>query len=293
MLIIGCGYVGLQVAQLAMAKNLTVTALARSAASAQQLQQAGIPITEGDLDQPTTLTNLPTTQAVIYYFAPPPAHGKIDSRIRHFLQAMPTDAKPEKVILISTTGVYGDCQGQWIDETQPVNPQAERAKRRVDAEQQLQTWATQQQVDIVILRVPGIYGPGRLPLKRLQQQLPLLDPQIAPFSNRIHVHDLANACLAAATPGITGIFNITDGHPTTMTDYFFQVADNLGLPRPPSLDWQNAQQQLSSEMLSYLAESKRISNQKMQTVLGVAPRYPDLASGLAQCIQEEQNPFDN
>ncbi len=282
--IIGCGYIGLRVAQLALARGQLVTALARSNATQIRLQTAGITSITGDLDKPDSWHDLPTLSTTWYYFAPPPSQGVTDSRLAALLTTLKPQHLPKKMVLISTTGVYGDCGGMWIDENQPLNPQADRAKRRVDAETTLQQWSTDHQIPIAILRVPGIYGSERLPIKRLQQQLPVLNEAISPFSNRIHADDLARACIAAGEVGKDGTYNISDGHPTTMTDYFNQVADAVGLPRPPQIDWAMAQTQLSTEMCSYLAESKRLDNRKMVEQLGIVPQYPNLASGLAQCL---------
>ncbi|WP_353570702.1 NAD-dependent epimerase/dehydratase family protein [Candidatus Albibeggiatoa sp. nov. BB20] len=276
--IIGCGYVGLQVAEKLLKQNQSVAALTHSEQNQARLQMAQVQTYVADLDQVETLGNLPSQVDTLFYFAPPSAQGICDTRISHFLSQF--TAKPKKAILISTTGVYGDCQGAWIDETRGLNPQTDRAKRRADAEQQWQQWAEQQQIDWVILRVAGIYGAQRLPIARLKHGLSVLDEAIAPYSNRVHVDDLVNACIAASQAG-QGIFNITDGNPTTMTDYFNQVAIAMNLPLPSTLSREQAEQQLSPEMNSYLAESKRIDNQKMQQVLQVIPKYSTLQQGLA------------
>ena len=185
-------------------------------------------------------------------------------------------------MLLSTTAVYGDCQGKWIDESKPVNPQTDRGKRRLDAENTLREWATQHNVGYVILRVSGIYGPGRLPIERLQQGLPILREDQAPFSNRIHQDDLAMVCVVAAEKAPNGaIYNVCDGHPSTMSHYFKSVAQALGLPLPPEIDRDKAQQQLSAGMLSYLSESRRMTNEKLLRELDVTLQYPDLAAGLS------------
>lgn len=282
-LIIGCGYVGLHVAEKLLAQQHVVTALTHSISKQSQLQAAQIQVCYADLDHADSLHTLPTEVDTVFYFAPPPAQGIHDTRMSHFLSAF--KAKPNRAVLISTTGVYGDCQGIWIDETQTLNPQTDRAYRRVDAERQWQQWADAQQITSVILRVAGIYGANRLPISRLKQGLPVLDETVAPYSNRIHVSDLVNACVAAGQRG-QGIFNVTDGHPTTMTDYFNHVAKALQLPLPPTLGRAQAAEQLSPEMNSYLAESKRIRNTKMQQELGVVPQYPTLEQGLAAVVSE-------
>jgi nucleoside-diphosphate-sugar epimerase len=205
------------------------------------------------------------------------------------LKAFERTALPRRIVLISTTGIYGNCQGEWVDETRPPNPQADRAHRRLDAETTLRAWCEQRGVEWMILRVPGIYGPARLPEQRLREAKPVLREQDAPYSNRVHVDDLVSACLAAARHSpAQRIYNISDGHPTTMTDYFNRVAEALGLPRPPELTPEQAKHALSDGMLSYLAESKRLDNRRMREELGVVPRYPDLDAGLAASVDAGQ-----
>jgi nucleoside-diphosphate-sugar epimerase len=135
---------------------------------------------------------------------------------------------------------------------------------------------------VVILRVPGIYAHDRLPIRRLREGLPVLAEADSPFTNRIHADDLARVCIAAMKRGRPGAaYNVSDGHPTTMTDYFNRVADCLGLPRPPVVDRSTARQALSPSMLSFLEESKRLDNRRMREELGVELIYPDLVAGLA------------
>lgn len=286
--VIGCGYVGERVARAALGRGESVTALTRSSERAATLQRAGIAVQIGDLDQPRSLENLPLANALTYYFAPPPGSGHTDPRMAGFLTLLDAVGAPAAVVLISTTGVYGDCGGAWVDESRVPAPQADRALRRWDAEQRLRAWADIHGVRAVILRVPGIYGPGRLPRARLQRGEPVLSEESAPWSNRIHVDDLVRACLAAGGQrAARGVYNIADGHPTTMTDYFNQAADALGLPRPRQLDPAAAETELSPGMLSYLAESKRIDIGRMRKELGVEPRYGNLAEGLAASIAAE------
>jgi nucleoside-diphosphate-sugar epimerase len=141
-------------------------------------------------------------------------------------------------------------------------------------------------VPVVILRVPGIYGPRYLPEERLRSGEPVLREDESPFSNRIHADDLARVCVVAAHhvhPRL--LYNVSDGHPTTMTDFFYRVADVLGIPRPPMVTMEEARRRLGEGMLSYLAESKRIDSRRMREELGVELMYPDLTAGLASCFE--------
>lgn len=287
-LIVGCGYLGRRVARREQEQGNRVVALVRSAGSTTELQARGLEVLQADLDDSRSLAGLPTRSAVVYYFAPPPSTGRTDPRISHFLSAIDADALPARVVLVSTSGVYGDCHGDWVDESRPARPDADRAHRRFDAETRLRRWAGEHAVPFVILRVPGIYGPGRLPVERLTRRLPVLRESESPWSNRVHVDDLARACLAAARRGVSGaVYNVSDGHPSTMTDYFNRVADAAGLARPPQITMAEAGAQLSEGMRSYLVESKRLDNRRMREELGVEPQYPDLAQGLAACVAAE------
>ncbi len=289
--IVGCGYTGFKVAQREQKRGAHVRALVRSPGGAERLRASGIEPVPGDLDDRASLAALPVDESIIYYFVPPPAHGVDDPRLHAFLDAIGPQTRPHRLVLLSTTGVYGDCVGMWIDEERPPNPQTDRARRRLAAEQELQGWAHARGVPFAILRVAGIYGPGRLPIERLQRGSPVLREAESPWSNRVHVDDLVTACLAAADQNDSGrVYNISDGHPTTMTDYFNRVADACGLPRPLQISREQAKGTMSPEMLSYLSESRRLDNSRMRTELGVVLRYLTLADGLRACFRHPSAP---
>ena len=146
----------------------------------------------------------------------------------------------------------------------------------------LQAWGEQYKRDWVILRVPGIYAQDRLPLARLRRGEPVLAEDEAPWTNRLHADDLATVCQVAMEKAAVGsIYNATDGQPSTMTDYFNQVADFAGLSRPPKVSLAEAKASMSAGMLSYLAESRRIENEKLLAELVVELRYPSLRHGLS------------
>jgi len=279
-LIVGCGDIGRRVARLEISEGRSVLGLARSDSTAALLKAMGFGVIPSDLDDVATLVALPNDVSTLYYFAPPPPSGADDPRLRNCLDAL--KGLPERVVYISTSGVYGDCAGAWIDEECPLNPKSDRGKRRMAAEQVLEDWSQRTAVPVIILRVPGIYGPGRLPVERVRQGIPVLIPEESPYSNRIHADDLAAACFAAARRGQPGhAYNISDGHPTTMTDYFWSIADLYGLPRPPAISLAEARSVLTPAMLSFLEESKRLINRRMLNELKVSLKYPDLKSGLA------------
>lgn len=308
-MIVGCGDVGLRVARALRELGREVTAIVRSPQSAARLRELGITAIVHDLDIDTIerrrpreggdpvfdslavagvqarLLDLDAAVAdihetgTIYYFAPPPGSGQTDPRLRRLLAAL--DSPPQRLVYLSTSGVYGDCGGRWIDEDESLKPISERARRRLDAESALR----QSGLPGVILRVPGIYGPGRLPEERLRKGLPVLRTEESPYTNRIHADDLAMAALHAAAHGAPGAaYNISDGQPTTMCDYFTRCAALLGLPPPPQVGLEEARRVFTPAMWSFMEESKRLVNRRMLEQLGFAPRYPDLASGLPACL---------
>jgi nucleoside-diphosphate-sugar epimerase len=287
MLIIGCGDVGRRLAARAMARGESCYALVSSAASAERLAALGLSAMAVDLDQASPPLAGDWDQREVYYLAPPPARGSDDPRMRRLLEALPA-GRTRRIVYISTTGVYGDCGGAWVDETRPLNPQVDRARRRADAERQLQAWREAGGGELVILRVAGIYGPGKLPLTRLAQQVPMVGEADAPWTNRIHIDDLVTVCEAAMARGRDGeAYNVADGSPGNMRDYFDRVAALYGLPSAPLISLDEARTSLSPGMLSYLGESRRLDNGKMLRELGVTLRHPDLASGLAACRAAE------
>ena len=285
-LIVGCGYMGRRVARLLPADHCHVCGCVRSPESAALLKESGLCAIEVDLDQAGQPANWATGYEAVFYFAPPPSAGRQDTRMRNFLLALDKEDAPRRIVYISTSAVYGDCGGAWITETQAVRPTTDRGYRRLDAERQLSAWCQAQKTQCTVLRVPGIYGPGKLPLARLRKGTPVLREEDAPFTNRIHADDLATICIAAMNSvKCNTVYNVSDGHPGNMTDYFFQVADAAGLSRPATVTRAQAGQALSAGMLSFLNDSRRMRNDKLLGELEIRLQYPELAAGLAACFR--------
>lgn len=290
-LIIGCGDIGVRAARILQRDGGHVFGLARSDEGAVRLRDSGLAPVMGNLDDPPSLAGLPTTGKLVFYLAPPPGGGPLDSRMRNFCQAIGPAQLPSRVVYMSTSGVYGDCGGQLVTEATPVHPQTSRAQRRVDAETALQEWGRQHGVPVVILRVTGIYGPGRLPLARIRQGHPVLREEESPPTNRIHADDLAVVCVKAALRAAAGeIFNVSDGQPGTMTQYFNAICDLLQLPRLPQVSMAEAKQVMNPMMLSYLTESRRMDNRKMLEELSITLQYPDLEAGLKNIVAQLDQP---
>lgn len=233
----------------------------------------------GDLDRRSTLARCGALAAVVdtvIHLAPPPADGKQDTRTRHLLAALGGRASlPRRFIYLSTSGVYGDCGGDWVRETRPPNPQTARAVRRLDAETVLRTWAKKTGVRLSILRVPGIYAAERLPLARLRQALPMPLPQDDVYSNHIHAEDLVKAILAALRRGRScRLYHTADQSDLKMGDFFDRVAAACRLPAPPRQAKNKLTRMLSAVQLSFLSESRRLDNHRLCDELGWQAQYP-------------------
>ena len=246
---------------------------------AAELRALGVIPCVGDLDQPSTLRRLPRVDAV-FHFAPPPNAGETDPRTSHLLHALGR-RPPGVLVYVSTSGVYGNCGGDWVAETRPVAPVNGRAVRRVDAERQLRAWGRKHGVQVSILRAPGIYAADRLPLERIRRGTPALVAEDDSYTNHIHADDLARACLAALWRGKPQrVYNVSDASAMKMGDYFDLAADLYGLPRPPRVPRSTAQDALPVMLLSFMSESRRLDNHRLLDELGLRLRYPTVATGL-------------
>lgn len=281
-LIAGCGYVGARLAR-QMKGSHPVLALVRSAASAEALIRDGIPAISADFDGGTL--ELPPRLRSVVYLAPPSESGVEDLRLARFLNALGS-ARPEALVYLSTTGVYGDTGGAPVDEGSPTAPREDRSRRRLDAEMRAARWCEARGLRCVVFRVPAIYGPWRLPLDRLRRGEPVLRAEDSGPGNRIHVDDLVEACCLALERPVAGVFNLTDGHPESMTAFMTRVARLAGLPAPPQISWAEAQSAISPGMLSYLRESRLVLSNRMGQELGLRLRYADPEDGIRASLTE-------
>jgi len=195
------------------------------------------------------------------------------------LEAEILAAKPAWLGYLSTTGVYGDHGGNWVDETTPLTPATTRGTHRVYAENQWMALHKSRALPVHIFRLAGIYGPGRGPFAKVRSGTArriIKDNQV--FS-RIHVADIAQAIAASITrPNPGQIYNVCDNAPAPPQDVLGYAATLLGLPMPPALDFDTAD--LTPMARSFYAESKKVSNARITRELGVKLRYPDYKSGL-------------
>lgn len=191
-----------------------------------------------------------------------------------------------RLVYASTTGVYGDCGGAWIDETRTTRPANARAKRRVCAERQLRRATAQGSVAASIARIPGIYARNRLPLARLEKGTPALIDADDVYTNHIHADDLAAILVRLVTHGRPGrVVHASDDSSLKMGEYFDEVADAFGLPRAPRITRTEAEQQIEPTLLSFMRESRRLSNRRLKRELKVRLRYPSVEDFLREAVR--------
>jgi len=303
-LVIGCGDVGLRLLK-QKAQHHRILATCRRQEQAQAIRELGGMALIGDLSDPRFQKRLCRLAACgIIYLAPPPPTGQHDPislrlalnlntrawRLQNTSNASltrPLSLPKLRVCYVSTTGVYGDHQGRWINEHQSVKPKNPRAIRRVHAEN---CWRGRGSHDsqllsfksTSILRAPGIYARERLPIERLRAGTPAIIASEDSWSNHIHADDLAGlAWRSLFIKGGRRVFNAVDNEPSKMGDYFDQVADHFGLQRPERKPRQAVQAQVSPMMWSFMNESRRISNQRL-TEMKFRLKFPSVAQFLSE-----------
>ena len=325
LLIVGCGDVGLrflrQQQNLIATGRLRVFVLTSSAQRIPELRTLGATAIVGNLDDAASLRRLAGLADRVLMLAPPatatqrhwPAsfaqalrdyknnslsgrffaensqkdHQKpiCDSRSLALQRALRHGHPPRQLVYASTSGVYGDCAGAYINETQAPRPQTDRAARRLGAER---IWRASG-LPISVLRIPGIYALDRkdgTPTTRLAKGTPVLASADDVFTNHIHADDLARACQLALWRGKPQrTYHASDDSQLKMGDYFDFAADLLGLPHPPRLPRLALAQVLSPVQMSFLAESRRLCNTRLKTELGLALHYPTPLQGLQALTQ--------
>jgi len=308
LLIIGCGDVAMRAIPL-LTRRYRVFALVRNPAYREKLRALGVLPIVGDLDDRASLACIAGLADAVLHFAPPANSGTSDARTHNLLSALSRGALPTQLVYIGTSGVYGDCGGAVVSESQPLRPQTARTQRRADAERQIRNWAKRNHVKASILRVPGIYAADRLPLARLQQACPdettshstrlskddsqvvgyeqgrrslpcIIDSEDS-YTNHIHADDLARIAVAALRYGkACRVYHASDDSQLKMGGYFDAVADAFGLSQPPRVSRAEAQRVLPEMLLSFMNESRRLNNRRMKRELRVRLYYPTVADML-------------
>lgn len=292
-LIVGCGDVGQRFARLVqplaarpLGRGPRVLALTSSLDKVAELRALGVQPLLGNLDDVRSLRRLRGVAHRVLHLAPPAPQGSQDTRTANLLRVLAQGHTPPSLVYGSTTGVYGDCAGEWVDETRPVAPATARGQRRADAQARLRAYGLRSGVRVNVLRIPGIYAPNRkggTPRTRLLKGLPVLAHGEDVFTNHIHADDLARICWAALWRGKPQrTYHASDDTQLRMGDYFDLAADLYGLLRPPRVSRAIAQQTLPPVMLSFMSESRRLRNDRIKQELRVQLRYPTVREGLRE-----------
>jgi nucleoside-diphosphate-sugar epimerase len=291
LLLVGPGDIALR-ALPRLAAGYQVLALARTAERAAQLAHLGVEARVADLDSPASLDAALEPADCVLHCAPPATAGTIDARTRNLLAALTAKngkfvarktpgMVTRRVVYVSTSGVYGDCEGALVDESRPLNPATDRARRRCDAEAALAQWCADHQAALITLRAPGIYAADRLPLERLRRGTPVLRREDDVYTNHIHADDLAGICVRALDDDApAGACNACDDAPMLMGDWMDLVADQYGLPRPPRIARRYAAANIPAPSLSFMGESRRLDNTRLKRELGYRLRHASVREGL-------------
>lgn len=262
-------------------------ALTSSPNRISELRALGITPLVGNLDCIQSLRRLARIATHVIHLVPP-ANSKNDAqdaRTRALVQALRMHTGPKPVLIyVSTTAVYGDAQGAKIDETAPLRATTLRGLRRIDAEKNVRSYGRATGARSTVLRVPGIYAPNRAggtPRTRLLKKLPVLAREDDIYTSHIHADDLARAiCVSLWRSAPQRIYNISDDSELMFGDYFDLAADLYQLPRPARVSRAQAQGLLSASQLSFMQDSRRLSNRRLKHELGVKLRFPTVAKGL-------------
>jgi nucleoside-diphosphate-sugar epimerase len=291
-IIFGCGYLGRRVAQLWHDDGSEVFPVTRSPQRADDLRREGLSAIVADVTQPETLTNLPAVETVLFavgfdHSADSDMHTVYAQGMSNVLDALP--ASVSRLLYISTTGVYGSADGGWVDEQTPPNPQREGGRASLEAEEVLRRHPLGARS--VILRLAGIYGPGRVPyLDKLRAGEPIAAPS-AGWLNLIHVDDAARIVVAAdewaasrQTADGPHMFCVSDGSPAVRRGYYAEVARLIGAP-PPLFTAPAAESPAAARAQS----DRRFRNDKMRHELQVRLSYPSYREGLAAILGRGAN----
>lgn len=222
----------------------------------------------------------------LLYTVPPSCDSLDDPRLTQFSRML--DPSPERFVYISTSGVYGDCAGRLVSETDTLTPVTDRARRRFAAEEMLQQWCSKNECELFILRAPAIYGPGRLGIDKIRAGKAVLREAESNPGNRIHVDDLAACCIAAMTGNkAPGIYNVADGDFRSPTWFANTVAEMAGLEPPPTITRAQAKETLGAARFSFLSESRKLDTTKMRETLMFSPAYTNPEDGIRASLVED------
>jgi nucleoside-diphosphate-sugar epimerase len=270
--VVGVGYTGKRVCTLLRSDRVYLVNRSELNENLQEFPNHTVDLDSSSLEALT----LPAPCTVLYT-VPPESYE--NARLENFLRNLSSEV--HRIVYLSTTGVYGDHGGAVVTEDNAPKPTTNRAQYRLAAENRLLEWGSEKSAEIMVLRVPGIYGPDRLGVSRLAANDAVIREVDANPGNRIHVDDLTACCIAAMTlDAPTGVYNVGDGDYRSSTWFAKTVARLAGMSAPREIAREDALRNFSSRRLSFLAESRQIDISKMRDTLGCVPRYRDAEDGI-------------
>jgi nucleoside-diphosphate-sugar epimerase len=192
------------------------------------------------------------------------------------------------IVYLSTVGVYGDRAGAWVDETSEPEPESARGRGRLSAERGWLNFGERRGIPVAVLRLAGIYGPGRNALTQVARRDARRIVKAGQVFNRVHVDDIAQAIDAALVRKASGVFNVADDEPTSPSDPLAFAAQLLGVAAPPEMPYEQAEAAMSPLAKSFWQECRRVNNDKLKRELGVTLRYPTYREGLRALFEQER-----
>jgi len=288
-LIIGCGYLGQRAGVLIQRRGERVYGTVRSHGRAAEIAGLGIEPVVADVLEPDSMRGLPAAECILYCVGFDRSAGAsmrtvyVDG-LRNVLDFL--SRGPRRFVYASSTGVYGQTEGEWVDEETPPCPRHESGKLCLEAEERVRAWAREgnPSAQAIILRFAGLYGPGRVVRRALLERGEPIPGDPDKFLNLIHIDDAARAAVAAlATGGANPIYVIADDRPVTRREYYSRVATLVGAPEPRFESPQPGAPEAARD-----ETSKRVANRRMKTELVLGLIYPDITTGLPAALSSNQ-----
>lgn len=278
--VFGMGYSGLASARAVRERHpsAVIAGTSRTNEGVLALARAGFAghVFSGDMPGATLGADLKAATQIVLSIAPGPTG---DPALGHHRAELDAAADLEWLCYYSTIGVYGDHGGNWIDETAPLEATSERNRRRIAAEAEWRDYALGRGVPLCILRLAGIYGPGRSAFDKLAEGTAHRIVKPEQVFNRIHVEDIARVTALAAEARLAGTYNLADDLPAPPQDVVAYAAELAGVSPPPEIPFETAD--LTPMQRSFYADNKRVSNAGIKEKLAIALLYPDYRQGLA------------
>jgi len=285
-LIVGCGYLGRRVASILVDRGEQVFGTTRTAEKGGELAALGVrPIVADALDL-ATLGALPAVSRVVHCVGYDRKSAAAKRAVyvdgaRHVLSRLP--AGPDRLVYVSSTSVYGQTGGEWIDESSPAEPRTEAGRICLDAEKVATDWGREAGVGVVVLRCAGLYGPGRIVRRSLIERGEAIPGEPEKFLNLIHIDDAARAVVAALDAPAPGpLYLACDDRPVTRREYYQIAADCLNAPPPRFFTPEPGSPEAARDLAS-----RRVSNRRMKDELGVRLMYPDAAAGVPAALGDQ------